>query len=443
MSRTRESIQAQLLEYLYGELSPDERAEFEEGLLQYPDLQAELQEMTKTREAWGDVPEALPVSSAVRETVLAEARRVSEERRESTPTGWERFLAGWNQPAFASALALVLVGGVGLYVADFMPLDQDGPERVLEPASPVAVVPEVPAAASSPTPSSLEVMMAAEEELGELEEAWEDSPVESALKGIGSGASEPSPQLGAAPRVLEKQKSSRALRQRKEASAKSMKSARSGKSAPSSKGTKSRKGRKNARSLKSGGTSFGVGDKSRGGVSSFKGQEQVIAPVPMNADVPRAEKRAERAPQEPLRNAAEKPRVGVLGSSASGEFHGGGKGSFGAAEGLSPVLPPAAGTADSSASGMNVNSRAASEAVPSESDEDAHDVDPRQESLAKQMDTLANQSSEERSESALVSALELARKLRDWKQMKRLVGWLAEAHGEEAARPWRQILRRR
>ena len=118
MSRTRESIQAQLLEYLYGELSPEERAELEEGLLQYPDLQAELQEMTRTREAWRDVPEALPVSHAVRETVLAEARRVAEERRESTPTSWERFLAGWNQPAFASALALVLVGGVGLYVAD-------------------------------------------------------------------------------------------------------------------------------------------------------------------------------------------------------------------------------------------------------------------------------------------------------------------------------------
>ncbi len=427
MSRTRESIQAQLLEYLYGELSPEERAELEEGLLQYPDLQAELQEMTRTREAWRDVPEALPVSHAVRETVLAEARRVAEERRESTPTSWERFLAGWNQPAFASALALVLVGGVGLYVADFMPLEQDGPERVLEPASPVAVAPEVPAPESPPTPPSLEAMMAAEE-VDELEEAWEDSPAESALKGIGSGASEPSPQLGAAPRVLEKQKSSRALRQRKKGSAKSGKSG---------------KGTKNARSVKSGGTSFGEFKRSRGGVSSFKGQEQAIAPVPMNADVQRAEKRAERAPQKSLRKSAAKPLLDVLDPSVAGGLHDARKGSSGAAGGLSPALAPAAGTTDSPAPEMNVGSRAASEAVPSVQEGDAHDVDPLQKSLATQMARLASQSPEERSKPALVSALGLARKLGDWKQMKRLVGWLAEAHGEKSAHHWRRVLQRR
>ncbi|MCA9679817.1 MAG: hypothetical protein KC464_32595, partial [Myxococcales bacterium] len=119
----RQDIDALMIGALYGELDAAESARLEAHLSSHPEDRAELASLERTRttlrQGLAEVPSAEP-PQAISAVLLQEAARRAPARKAAAlePAGpglWSRFVT-WlrpmaGNPAFAGALALVLVGG--------------------------------------------------------------------------------------------------------------------------------------------------------------------------------------------------------------------------------------------------------------------------------------------------------------------------------------------
>ncbi len=134
MKLTRPELDELLVDYLYDELSDEQRLRFEQALDEHPELEAEVAAHRMTRRVAASLPEAtLPpaamarledvVMAAAREAADAAARQTAQapeaaqargqaDAAASRPSWWQRLLALMAQPAFATAVAAVLVVGV-------------------------------------------------------------------------------------------------------------------------------------------------------------------------------------------------------------------------------------------------------------------------------------------------------------------------------------------
>ncbi len=163
----RERLQDLMLDDLYGELPPAERAAYEAGLQAHPDLRAELEANRRTLGAVrslaeAEAPTALPethIQAILRQARMAAAARAEAPRR----TFWGRLGAFLLQPAATAAMLVLVVAGTGLYLLSYRSAQNgerfDAAERVppraaaesAAPAAPAAREP-APAMASTATP---------------------------------------------------------------------------------------------------------------------------------------------------------------------------------------------------------------------------------------------------------------------------------------------------
>ncbi len=112
---TSDEARGRVLEYAYGEMSPDEVARFEAVLAGDEALRAEVEAVRAVREAASRLT-AVPLPVDVRVRLLREAERYARRRAGTVPVFWsflERFLLS---PAFAGALVVVVAVGVGVHL---------------------------------------------------------------------------------------------------------------------------------------------------------------------------------------------------------------------------------------------------------------------------------------------------------------------------------------
>jgi tetratricopeptide (TPR) repeat protein len=151
-----EEAQDKLLDYLYGELDATERRSLEESLAQSPALAKELAAMQQVHQAYQSLPLA-PMPSSVHARVMHEAARAAAERAalgaaaarpepKESAAGWvQRLMSTLMQPAFATAMAAVVVAGVGLFAIRKGVVENDSkplPSQQLPMGEPVAARPE-------------------------------------------------------------------------------------------------------------------------------------------------------------------------------------------------------------------------------------------------------------------------------------------------------------
>jgi hypothetical protein len=115
---TRQQLEDRLLDYLYDELDPSERAAFERALPGHPEVLREVAAHQATRKAFQTLPreEAPP---GLLDDVLAEADKEAARRRRAATAGartgfWEYLRRLLFQPAFAMAMVVLVVAGVSL-----------------------------------------------------------------------------------------------------------------------------------------------------------------------------------------------------------------------------------------------------------------------------------------------------------------------------------------
>lgn len=112
---TSDEARGRVLDYAYGEMSPDEAARFEALLASDPALQAEVEAVRAVREAASGLA-AVPLPVDVRVRLLREAERYARKRAKTVPVFWsflERFLLS---PAFTGAMVVVVALGVGVHL---------------------------------------------------------------------------------------------------------------------------------------------------------------------------------------------------------------------------------------------------------------------------------------------------------------------------------------
>lgn len=112
---TLDEARERVLDYAYGEMSPDEATRFEALLKQDKALQAELEAVRAVRDAaTGFVPLTLPAD--VRGRLLREAEHFARKRAAGNAGVWsflERFLLS---PAFTGAIVVTVALGVGFHL---------------------------------------------------------------------------------------------------------------------------------------------------------------------------------------------------------------------------------------------------------------------------------------------------------------------------------------
>ena len=156
MLMTREQIEDRMMDYLYEELSDEERSAFETAVTAYPDLQEEISAFRNTRTSFESLPE-IEVSHLVKANILREARIAVAE---SEASFFERLTSMLMRPAMGTAFAAVLVAGVGLIVIDKGGVFQHEEETRISPAE------EVSRETNAPAPH--------EEELAEVDSFMEE-----------------------------------------------------------------------------------------------------------------------------------------------------------------------------------------------------------------------------------------------------------------------------
>ncbi|MBM4353030.1 MAG: hypothetical protein FJ109_04425, partial [Deltaproteobacteria bacterium] len=147
----------EVVDYLYGEMTPEHRAAFERRLQDEPALKAEVARLQALKIRLDGLPSSEPPPELV-ERVLAEAHAACR-RRERQETGWLDRLAEslrWLvRPQAGIALAAMLVVAVGIYMAREakQPTRPGTPEQAREEMRPLpskpadepsAVVPALP-----------------------------------------------------------------------------------------------------------------------------------------------------------------------------------------------------------------------------------------------------------------------------------------------------------
>lgn len=157
----RETLETRMLDYLYDEMSPEEREQYEHALAEHPDLRREIEELQAVRNVARAVPD-VPMPRHVVDNVMAEARRHAALRTPALPTertpGWLATIGSFFlRPATGAAFVFLLVLGTGVVVV-MRSSDQAAPTRVeptLHPGGPAALadkaVEEAPAAPTAAT----------------------------------------------------------------------------------------------------------------------------------------------------------------------------------------------------------------------------------------------------------------------------------------------------
>lgn len=139
------NLQDLLVDYLYEELPPEQRAEYEAALHESPDLQAEIEALQHTREAFAALDE-LEVPSAISDRLLAEAARAVPQQ----PSFLQRLRSALQllvlHPAMSAAVVMVAVLGVSFYV-----YRHGAPPSALPEADPLRPLPAAPVAQAEPT----------------------------------------------------------------------------------------------------------------------------------------------------------------------------------------------------------------------------------------------------------------------------------------------------
>lgn len=134
------NLQDLLVDYLYEELPPEQRAEYEAALQESPDLQVEIEALQRTREAFAALDE-LEVPSAISDRLLAEAARAVPQQ----PSFLQRLRSALQllvlHPAMSAAVVMVAVLGVSFYV-----YRHGAPPTALPEADPLRPLPAAPAA---------------------------------------------------------------------------------------------------------------------------------------------------------------------------------------------------------------------------------------------------------------------------------------------------------
>ena len=102
------------MDYLYEEMSVDDRAAFERAVRSHPDLQEEIAEMQATRSSLEMLPE-IEVPHLVKANILREARMAVADPKKSW---FDRLASLLMRPGMATAFVAVLVAGVGIFVID-------------------------------------------------------------------------------------------------------------------------------------------------------------------------------------------------------------------------------------------------------------------------------------------------------------------------------------
>lgn len=141
MTPTRPELDELLVDYLYDELDPAQRAAFERGLIEHPELAAEVEAHRRTRSVAASLP-AIAMPAGLLDDVLAEAARVAAANApakggaSSAPGLFERLFRVFNQPAFAMAMVALVVVGVGMLLLDKpLPGESDPNSQRLAPAT--------------------------------------------------------------------------------------------------------------------------------------------------------------------------------------------------------------------------------------------------------------------------------------------------------------------
>ncbi|MBM4394979.1 MAG: hypothetical protein FJ087_04740 [Deltaproteobacteria bacterium] len=112
---TRDEAAGKVLDYVYGEMSPEAAAEFERLIGNDPGLAAEVESVRSVRRAVAVLPRAELPGDVRRSLVHAAKRRIAARRREHRliPEWLERFLLS---PAFSGAMVVVVALAAGTHI---------------------------------------------------------------------------------------------------------------------------------------------------------------------------------------------------------------------------------------------------------------------------------------------------------------------------------------
>jgi len=168
-------MEGRLLDYLYGELEPDQRDAFERALPAFPEVQAELEQHQWTRQQMTRLPlVALPAGALDR--ALAEADKLAAAHAPAK-LGWaERLRRLVMQPAFGVAFVALVAVGVGVTMKGGSSLAPTGDEQSIsmvpvQPAQGAAAKPADESVAAAPTKTGNDYREAGVGEGAKLEEA--------------------------------------------------------------------------------------------------------------------------------------------------------------------------------------------------------------------------------------------------------------------------------
>lgn len=136
-----QDLKNNLLDYVYGDLPPEQRSQVEAALQASPEAREEVRRIQALR---GLVTQALPMEEAphlVRANILREARKQAERYAEAQVSTWDRVRTWLTHPSFAVAAtaALVVLVAVGVN-------SRQGAEPAMEAAAPAVATQAAPAA---------------------------------------------------------------------------------------------------------------------------------------------------------------------------------------------------------------------------------------------------------------------------------------------------------
>lgn len=143
-----QDLKNHLLDYIYGDLPPEQRSQVEAALQASPEAREEVRRIQALR---GLVTQALPMEEAphlVRANILREARKQAELYAEAQVSTWDRVRSWLTHPSFAVAATAALV----VLVAVGVDSRQSG-EPAMEAAAP-AVATQAAPAADAPAPAA-------------------------------------------------------------------------------------------------------------------------------------------------------------------------------------------------------------------------------------------------------------------------------------------------
>jgi len=128
MAPSRSELDEQLLDYLYGELEPEQRAAFERALPAHPELVKELEQHRWTRARMAELPVVPLPAGALDQAMLAAEQHIQAATPATVRPGFFARLGKlFLQPAFATAFVAVLGVGVGLFMSRSRELPALGP----------------------------------------------------------------------------------------------------------------------------------------------------------------------------------------------------------------------------------------------------------------------------------------------------------------------------